>query len=70
MATWLRAMVFLFVSLGTVPISNAQTQPAVEYFHAGWGYYFVTAFPGEIANLDGDHGITATFRAVVHAPEL
>jgi len=53
MATWLRAMVFLFVSLGTVPISNAQTQPAVEYFHAGWGYYFVTAFPGEIANLDG-----------------
>jgi hypothetical protein len=24
-----------------------------EYFHAGWGYYFVTAFPAEISALDG-----------------
>jgi hypothetical protein len=29
------------------------TTPAVEYFYADWGYYFVTAFPDEIALLDG-----------------
>ena len=26
---------------------------AVEYYHAGFNHYFVTAFPGEIALLDG-----------------
>lgn len=33
--------------------AGAQTRQAVEYFHAGWGHYFVTAFPDEIAVLDG-----------------
>ena len=31
----------------------AQTQPAVEYYYAAWDHYFVTAFPDEIAVLDG-----------------
>jgi serine protease len=26
---------------------------AVEYFHAGFGHYFITAIPGEVAALDG-----------------
>src|SRR5215472_7091145 len=30
----------------------AQTQTAVEYYYAAWNYYFVTAFPDEIAVLD------------------
>ena len=29
------------------------TTPAVEYYYAAWDYYFVTAFPDEIAVLDG-----------------
>jgi hypothetical protein len=31
----------------------AQTATAVEYQHVDWQYYFVTAFPDEIAFLDG-----------------
>ena len=31
----------------------AQTQIAVEYYYAAWGFYFVTSLPGEIAALDG-----------------
>ncbi|HEV3239704.1 MAG TPA: hypothetical protein VG429_04830 [Casimicrobiaceae bacterium] len=33
--------------------ANAQTQTAVEYYYADWNFYFVTAFPDEIAALDG-----------------
>ena len=33
--------------------ANAQTQIAVEYYYADWNFYFVTAFPDEIAALDG-----------------
>jgi hypothetical protein len=29
------------------------TAPAVEYYNAEWGFYFLTAFPEEIAALDG-----------------
>lgn len=29
------------------------TTPAVEYYYAAWNHYFVTAFPAEIAALDG-----------------
>lgn len=31
---------------------GAQTGTAVEYYHAAWEHYFVTAFPDEIALLD------------------
>jgi hypothetical protein len=43
---WLALAVF---AQGT----SAQNQTAVEYFHVGWGYYFMTSFPDEIAVLDG-----------------
>jgi hypothetical protein len=33
--------------------ATAQTATAVEYYYAAWNYYFVTAFPDEIAVLDG-----------------
>ena len=39
--------------LGRAPVAIAQTQTAVEYYYAGWNFYFVTAFPDEIAALDG-----------------
>jgi Repeat of unknown function (DUF5648) len=42
----------IFVAFGTRN-ANAQTQVAVEYYYNAWNYYFVTAFPGEIASLDG-----------------
>jgi hypothetical protein len=36
------------------PVVSAQSPgTAVEYHHAAFGHYFVTAFPGEIAILDG-----------------
>jgi hypothetical protein len=35
------------------PASLPQTVAAVEYYHAGWDMYFVTALPDEIAALDG-----------------
>ena len=31
----------------------ANLEGAVEYYHAAWNFYFVTALPGEIAALDG-----------------
>jgi len=39
----------------TVPLvpSSGATAQAVEYYYAGWDYYFVTAFASEIALLDG-----------------
>jgi len=33
--------------------ADAQTQIAVEYYYVDWNFYFVTAFPDEIAALDG-----------------
>ncbi len=39
--------------LGLAPAATAQTQTAVEYYYANWNFYFVTAFPDEIAALDG-----------------
>jgi len=35
------------------PATLPQTMVAVEYYHAGWNMYFVTALPDEIAALDG-----------------
>ena len=35
------------------PAMQPQTVVAVEYYHAGWDMYFVTALPDEIAALDG-----------------
>jgi hypothetical protein len=35
------------------PVNPAPTTAAVEYFHAGFGHYFFTADPAEIAGLDG-----------------
>jgi carboxyl-terminal processing protease len=39
--------------LGASPLASAQTQTAVEYYYAAWGFYFVTSIPSEIAALDG-----------------
>jgi hypothetical protein len=39
--------------LGRASPASAQTQTAVEYYYADWNFYFVTAFPDEIAALDG-----------------
>jgi len=36
----------------TPPIPDDPTTLAIEYFHAGFGHYFVTADPAEIAGLD------------------
>jgi len=49
--TWFR---FLFVgACGLLAsIAAAATSTAVEYYHAGFGHYFVTASPQEIAALD------------------
>ena len=47
------AFTALILALGTPEAAHAQAPTAVEYFHTGWGYYFVTADPGEIAGLDG-----------------
>ncbi len=33
--------------------ASAQTTPAIEYYYPAWDHYFVTAFPDEIAALDG-----------------
>src|SRR5262249_20377698 len=38
-------------SVPLTPPANATAQ-AVEYYYADWNYYFVTAFPDEIASLD------------------
>lgn len=43
------------VLAGSTPAPTVQPRivPAVEYYHAGWNMYFVTALPNEIAALDG-----------------
>ena len=42
------------LAAGLAPAASAQaTGEAVEYHHAGFDHYFVTAFAGEIALLDG-----------------
>ena len=35
------------------PAPQPRIEVAVEYYHAGWSMYFVTALPDEIAALDG-----------------
>jgi YVTN family beta-propeller protein len=40
-------------SLGLFIGGLPQTAVAVEYYYAAWNFYFVTAFPDEIAALDG-----------------
>jgi len=42
-----------FCCLGGSRAASAQTQTAVEYYYSVWNFYFVTAFPDEIAALDG-----------------
>ena len=37
----------------TLPAPQPRIEVAVEYYHAGWNMYFVTALPDEIAALDG-----------------
>jgi len=34
-------------------VASAAAVPVVEYFHTGFGHYFMTADPDEIAGLDG-----------------
>ena len=43
----------LGLQLGGASPANAQVQTAVEYYYAAWNFYFFTAFPDEIAALDG-----------------
>src|SRR6516164_425430 len=43
----------LAIGLAFAGWATAQTQTAVEYYYADWNFYFVTAFPDEIAALDG-----------------
>lgn len=39
---------------GTLTVGNpSPTVLAVEYYYSAWDFYFVTAFPDEIAALDG-----------------
>lgn len=38
---------------GTIPTTIYPTVKAVEYYYAAWNFYFETAFPAEIAALDG-----------------
>jgi len=52
-AVLLAAAALTLAALLNASDGKAQTQLAVEYYHAGWGYYFVTSFPDEIAALDG-----------------
>ena len=40
------------IPFGAFIAPAVSTTPAVEYFHAGFGHYFVTADPAEIAGLD------------------
>jgi hypothetical protein len=47
-----RALALLWISVAGATAA-APTQTAVEYYYAAWDYYFVTAFPDEIAVLDG-----------------
>ena len=42
-----------FVVLAVAPARAEVTAPAVEYYHAGFDHYFVTAYPHEITALDG-----------------
>jgi hypothetical protein len=51
-ATVLSIAVLLGV-LGGAGSAGAQTQTAVEYYYWLWNFYFLTAFPDEIAALDG-----------------
>ncbi len=49
-----RILVTVAFGAAIAPTAIAQsTGTAVEYYHAGFNHYFVTAFPGEIALLDG-----------------
>ncbi len=49
------AKMFLLASAASLASHTAlaQTVPAVEYYYAAWDDYFITAFPDEIALLDG-----------------
>ena len=42
--------------------------PAIEYFHAGFGHYFVTALPSEVAVLDSSRTWTRTGASYGVAP--
>jgi hypothetical protein len=42
-----------FASVKPAPPPNPQLATAVEYYYAAWNFYFETAFPAEIAALDG-----------------
>jgi hypothetical protein len=46
------AVAMFSLGFGTAAPVAAQSQIAVEYYYPLWGYYFVTAFPDEIAALD------------------
>jgi hypothetical protein len=47
-----RFMVAIACALALIASPAAWAAQAVEYYHAAWNYYFVTAFPDEIAVLD------------------
>ena len=39
-------------SPGVGPVTLSDIVKAIEFFHPGFGHYFITTIPGEIANLD------------------
>ncbi|MBK7593301.1 MAG: metallophosphoesterase [Betaproteobacteria bacterium] len=49
---WLRLLSGLAGTVLPAGLALAATSTAVEYFHGGYGHYFVTASPQEIAGLD------------------
>ena len=49
---WLRLLSGLAGAVLPAGLALAATSTAVEYYHAGYGHYFATASPQEIAGLD------------------
>lgn len=50
---FVRACVFVACTLAGSGVYAQTTGQAIEYYHAGFNHYFITAIPGEISALDG-----------------
>lgn len=50
--TLLQLALAVFLALFALSHASAATVEAVEYSHAGFDHYFITAFPEEAAALD------------------
>ena len=56
LAAWLRSVVGTTPTPPPAPAPAGPTTTVVEYFHAGFGHYFVTGSAAEVAALDAGHG--------------